>query len=354
MNKIFFRQLDQGNFLFTGRGTTALWALLQAYNTPGKKVLVPVNVCEVVVAAILHSGMEPVYHDVNAISGNCNLCDLEKAYEPDVVIWLGVHNFGTPLDLIPMINWAKERKIFVIEDVCNALGATLSGIPVGSFGDAVIYSFGYAKILEIGKGGAVAVKNDLFFEKVKVVLDSLPAISEKHLKADREFQNVLRSIRKNSITQESGTYRALYSEYMNYMLYMPDQNLIGIIRKGLERLPANLTSRKDRAILYRRLLQHKFIYHRPEVEGDVYWRYSFLVPQQIRNSLVDELRSYDIPVSTWFPPVHKFFEVSEEENFQSAELFSRQVVNLWVDESITHERVEYTSNKVIAFLKDQI
>jgi dTDP-4-amino-4,6-dideoxygalactose transaminase len=314
--------------------------------------MVPVNICEVVVATILHAGMKPVFHDVSSISGNCELSHLQDACTSDVVAWIAVHNYGTPLDLLPMLAWAKSFGVFVIEDICNSLGATINNRQVGTFGDAAIYSFGYAKIIEVGQGGAVSVPNAELLSKVRNILKTLPVVTPEHRNADLAFQCVLRLIRQHRVIQKPSIYRALYDEYMTHMLFMPDEDLCSNIRKRVTELPENIKQRKAKAARYRQELDLPAIRHRPMIEGDIYWRYTFLVPKAIRNGLLKELRSKNIPASSWFAPVNVLFDESADiKKFKGARAFGQRVVNLWVNEQTNYNDIERAGKIIKNYLR---
>jgi len=321
--------------LFTGRGTTALWALLQCLQGRGVSVLLPVNICEIVIPAIRHAGFQPLFHDVDPVSGNATVENLRQAWRPGVAACLATHNFGTPLDMDAIKAWAREQEVFLIEDACNALGATWNGAPVGSFGDAAIFSFGHAKIVEVGAGGALQVRDAALRRKARGLLDSLPLFSPRHQEADAAFQAVLRTLRQNPPAARPEVYRALYAAYLPHLLFRPDGRLQEAIARNLEGLDRNLAERREKARLWRSLLDVPPLRQRPEVAGDVYWRYTFLAPETVRDRLLAALRAKGIPASTWFPPVDRLFDGRRASaGFPNAARFAGQCLNVFVDRSM--------------------
>ena len=346
--------LNPPHLVWTGRGTTALWAILKALNPDRTRVLVPVNVCEVVVAAIYHAGMKPVYHDVDAQSGNASLDHVQAAWDSKVGVWIAVHNYGSPTDLAPMMNWARSKQLFVIEDVCNAFGATVNGKPVGAIGDAAFYSFGNAKIVEVGQGGALSLSDLELRDAVKQILATLPIINDMFLTADGAFQTVLRTIRANAITQKPPIYRAFYREYMPYLLFRADEQLIQSVMAKIALLPKNIRRRRAKAERYRQALTLPLIQHRPLVEGDVYWRYCFFVPECDRDHLLKALRLKHVPASAWFPPVNVFFEeATTPGQYPGAEAFARQVINLWVNDQVDDADIDQAVNIIRNFFQQE-
>ena len=339
--------------LLTGRGTTALWALLQCLRGRGNSVLLPVNICEIVIPAIRHAGFQPLFHDVDPSSGNATVEMLRKALRPGVAACLATHNFGTPLDMDAIGAWAREQGVFLVEDACNALGATWNGRPVGSFGDAAIFSFGHAKIVEVGAGGALHVRDAALQRKVRALIEELPRFSPEHQQADAAFQAVLRTLRQNPPAARPEVYRALYDSYLPHLLFQPDDRLREAIAQGLEDLERNLAERREKARLWRALLDHPALAQRPEVAGDVYWRYTFLVPQTARDGLLAALWAHGFPASRWFPSVDRLFDGRRTSAaYPGASRFAEQCLNVFVDRAMELAAIPTAARLILKMLEE--
>jgi perosamine synthetase len=70
-----------------------------------------------------------------------------------------VHTFGSPAALLEILEIARRRNLFVIEDACEAIGADYDGHKVGSFGDAGVFGFYPNKQITTGEGGAIVTNN---------------------------------------------------------------------------------------------------------------------------------------------------------------------------------------------------
>jgi perosamine synthetase len=344
--------IDPEKAIFAGRGTAALWALLVTRGPAGKAV-VPVNVCEGVAGALIYAGWEPVFHDVDPLTGNPELSHLEAVDTTGVTLWVAVHNYGTPLDLPRLMPWARARGLTVIEDTCLATGGEISGQPLGHFGDAAIYSFGYAKIAQIGMGGAATVQEPAWREAVQARLAELPMVQPEHQRMEEAFQAVLRALRQNPWVQKPDVYRAFYREYIPRMLFMPDAALEAAMLAKLAEIPNLVTQRNRLADHYRHRLNHPLIQHRPPTPGAVCWRYTFLVPSQLRDALLDALRGQGIPASAWFPPIHHLFHSDvDPDDFPGAENFGRRVINLWADQTVSPDVIDRTTDIIHAYLDE--
>jgi dTDP-4-amino-4,6-dideoxygalactose transaminase len=73
---------------------------------------------------------------------------------------LPVHVFGQACDMDPIMATARRHGLAVIEDACEAIGATYKGAPVGSFGHASVFAFYPNKQMTTGEGGVIATRDD--------------------------------------------------------------------------------------------------------------------------------------------------------------------------------------------------
>ena len=139
-----------------GSGSLALELALRACGIrDGDEVVIPTFCCSAVVPPILAVGATPVLADVGE--------DLNLTVETVAAVLtrktrtiIVPHLFGNPADIEEIVELAAPRSICVIDDAAQALGASIRGRPVGSFGDAGILSFGKEKIC-FGLGGGTVI-----------------------------------------------------------------------------------------------------------------------------------------------------------------------------------------------------
>ncbi|MCH7873036.1 MAG: DegT/DnrJ/EryC1/StrS family aminotransferase [Planctomycetes bacterium] len=337
------------HLLLTGRGTTALWALLRALLPSGSRVLVPVNVCEVVVVAILEAGMIPQYVDIDPIQGDFTTDELNRAYCDGCKGLIAVHGFGAPLPMTRIGSWASRNDVVVIEDCCNALGATLDGRPVGTWSAASIYSFGHGKTLDVGFGGILASRDASLVTECARMIDPLPAWSQESADHDRSYQALLRTIRRDRRLQEPHLYQAIYRGYRPALLASAPPELASMIAGALRHLAENLDVRAERAKRYRQALVHQRITHRRATPGESCWRYTFHLPADIRDQVVRHVRTHDLPISTWYPAVDRFFHKrSVGTTMAGGDQFEQTVVNLFVEPSVENKTIEACALEIVA------
>lgn len=118
---------------------------------------------------ILQNGWKPVFIDIDTDTLNATADKIEAAIGPKTRAIALAHTLGNPYraDLIKKI--ADEKGLYLIEDCCDALGATVDGQPVGSYGEYATLSFYPAHHMTMGEGGAVISANG----KLKKVAESL-------------------------------------------------------------------------------------------------------------------------------------------------------------------------------------
>ena len=104
-------------------------------------------------------GLIPVFLDVNPSTYNIDISKLEDALTEKTKAIIIAHTLGNPFDVEAVSAFAKKNNLWLIEDCCDALGATVNGKHVGTFGDLATLSFYPAHHITMGEGGAIFTKN---------------------------------------------------------------------------------------------------------------------------------------------------------------------------------------------------
>ena len=81
------------------------------------------------------------YYETLGVGRGANADEIKKALSPQTRAIMPVHVYGNPCDMKSIMEIAKENSLLVLEDCCEALGATFDNRPVGSIGDIGTYSF---------------------------------------------------------------------------------------------------------------------------------------------------------------------------------------------------------------------
>jgi CDP-6-deoxy-D-xylo-4-hexulose-3-dehydrase len=117
---------------------------------------------------ILQYGAIPVFVDIDIPTYNINIFELEAAITSKTKAIMIAHTLGNPFDLERVSEIAKKYNLWLIEDCCDALGATYNGKHVGTFGDIATLSFYPAHHITMGEGGAVFTGN----QELKAIAES--------------------------------------------------------------------------------------------------------------------------------------------------------------------------------------
>lgn len=122
---------------------------------PGDEVITVAAGFPTTVNPIFQNGLVPVFVDVDLPSYGINIEQMHAALSPRTRAIIVAHPLGNPYDIGAVAAFAKQHDLFLIEDCCDAVGATFDGRSVGTFGDLATVSFYPAHHITMGEGGAV-------------------------------------------------------------------------------------------------------------------------------------------------------------------------------------------------------
>jgi perosamine synthetase len=137
-------------------GTAALDIAVRALDLrPGDEVLVPSMTIISCAQAIVNSGAKPVPVECDATDWNAHLPHFQACLTPRTRAIMLVHLYGLCADLDPLLSWARENNLRVVEDASQVHGVHYRGRPCGSFGDVSILSLYANKTITTGEGGMI-------------------------------------------------------------------------------------------------------------------------------------------------------------------------------------------------------
>jgi CDP-6-deoxy-D-xylo-4-hexulose-3-dehydrase len=176
--KSFAKVMGMKHAMLCNSGSSANLLAVSALTSPrlGKRALKEGD--EVITAAagfpttvnpILQNRLTPVFVDVELATYDSSVEKIEAAIGPKTKAIVMAHTLGNPFDIAGVMELAKQHKLFVVEDTCDAVGAKFNGQPVGSFGDLSTTSFYPAHHITMGEGGCVLVNK----ASMKKIVESL-------------------------------------------------------------------------------------------------------------------------------------------------------------------------------------
>lgn len=126
---------------------------------PGDEVIGVAAGFPTTVNPILQFGAVPVFVDVDLTTHNIDATQIEAAISPKTKAIMLAHSLGNPFNLDVVTELCRKHGLWLVEDCCDALGATYNGQMVGTFGDIATLSFYPAHHITMGEGGAVFTNN---------------------------------------------------------------------------------------------------------------------------------------------------------------------------------------------------
>jgi dTDP-4-amino-4,6-dideoxygalactose transaminase len=260
--------------------TTGLMLTYKGLGLTGD-VVVPSFTFMATVSALVWAGLRPVFADVDRGTTNLDPAAAEAAITPQTSAIVAVHNFGNPADIDALQDVANRHGLKLVFDSAHGFGALYQGKPVGSQGDAHVYSLSPTKLLIAGEGGIVATNHDDLADKIRI---------------GREYGN-------------SGSYD---SAFAGINARMPEINaLMGL--HSLQRLEEAAQRRNETVAIYHELLGCLPGVHFQEVRPgnrNSYKDFSITIDPQTfgleRDDLMQALAAENVDTRKYYdPPVHR-------------------------------------------------
>lgn len=309
--------------LAVSSGTAALHLALLAHEIgQGDEVITSPFSFAATANTILLVGAKPVFVDIDPRTYNLDPALVKAAVTPRTKAIMPVHLYGNPADMDHLMAIAQAHGFAVIEDACQAHGATIHGKPVGSFGTGC-FSFYATKNVTTGEGGAITTNDPEIAERVRLL--------RSHGQRER--------------------YKHVSIGY-NYRL-TNIQAAIGLVQLDkLERFSeqriANAAVLTDRIGPYLQtpisLPGHRHVYH----------QYTIRVPHD-RDAFAQALRERGVGTAVHYPlPIHRqpyYQEQGYEVALPVAETAAREVLSIPVHPALSQADVEKVAEEVVALCR---
>ncbi len=154
-------------------GTAALQIILRALGIgPGDEVITVSHTFIATAEAIVLAGATPIFVDIVGDTCLMDVSQVEAKITPLTKAILPVHLYGQTVDMDTLQQIASRHNLKVVEDACQAHGATYKGRRAGSLGDAAGFSFYYSKNLgALGEGGFITTSDPEIARKARMIRD---------------------------------------------------------------------------------------------------------------------------------------------------------------------------------------
>jgi dTDP-4-amino-4,6-dideoxygalactose transaminase len=315
----FASYLKVSHCVAVNSGTAALHLALQALGIgPGDEVITVPNTFIATAEAISAIGARPVFVDVDPVSYTMDPAAVEGSITSNTKALLPVHLYGQPSDLSPLLAIARRNNLAVVEDACQAHGATYNGRKAGTLGIAGCFSFYPGKNLGcLGEGGAVVTDDPNIAEQVRMLRDHGAVRKYEHRVPGYNFRM-------------EGLQAGFLTVKLKYLDTWNERRRLAA-RKLDERLSGSAL------VLPSEMPYAHHVYH------------LYVVQAENRDSLREQLLEAGIETGLHYPiPLHLQKAYSwlgcQAGSFPVAENMSRRVLSLPMHPDLTDEQIEYVAS----------
>ena len=308
-------------------GTDALILALRACGVQaGDEVLLPTYTFVATGSAVSALGAKPVFVDIRPETYNLDPSELERRVTSRTRAIITVHLYGLAADMDPILAFAKSRKLPLIEDCAQAIGALYKSRRAGSFGDAACFSFYPTKNLGAYGDAGMVVSNSA------------------------ELAAHLGTLRNHGQTAK---YRSSEPGWNSRL----DEMQAAVLRVKLRHLAEWQGTRRSHAAEYTRLLQQVpgiMPPHEPEGLEHVYHQYTIRTEQ--RDALQRHLAARRIGTTVYYPyPLHLqplYAHVGHRAgDFPHAERAAQEVLSLPMYPELRKDQIAHVVEAIAEFMK---
>jgi dTDP-4-amino-4,6-dideoxygalactose transaminase len=299
--------------------TSGLMMVMRALGLKGE-VILPSFTFFATGHAALWNGLKPVFANCATDSWNVSPSDVEKKINSATSAIIGVHMYGNPCDVTALEAIAGRHGLKLIFDAAHGFGSAYRGIPIGSFGDAEVFSLSPTKLLVAGEGGLVTTN-------------------------DPQLATAVRAMRNY------GDVGAYNPQWLGLNARMSEFNA-ALALHGLSLVDAKVQRRNYIAGMYTEILSSlpgiRFQKVHP-ADTNTYKDYSIHVTSEAfgmtRDALAQSLRAENIETKKYFyPPLHQqtlysSFHEPERNDLSQTEYVADGILSLPIYESLPDETV---------------
>lgn len=315
----------------TDAGIVAYCSLLEFGARRGDEVITPALAFTATANCILAAGLVPKFVDVELETLNIDPSLVESAITSKTRAIQVVHTMGKPCKMHEILEIARRYNLPVIEDCCEAHGASLGGRIVGSFGSLGLFSFYAAHLICSGEGGMIVT-------------------SDEHL------ATLCRSIRTHG---RRGGHLYFHFDRVGFNSKMNDLEA-AIGREGLEMFDWTFNTRRRHLLRLLDMLSplqgHLILYS--DGRDEVISPHAFALVIRDKNNSVEGLYRYledrGIQCKTLFgslPTQHKAFAFLgyREGDFPVAERIGQTGLHFGIHQYLTDEDIDYAAESIRAY-----
>ena len=301
----FARYIGTKYAVSVNSGNSALQISLMALDiSTDSKVATPTNSFIASANCIRMTNAQPILTDIDTRDGGIDVNSITE--KVDAVI--PVHIYGNPCDFDSVKTFAEEQKIPIIEDACQAHGATYKNKKVGSLSDVGCFSFYPTKNMTVGGDGGMSTTNN------EEVADKIRSIRDNGRKTKNEFDKLGFTMRLNTVNAAIG-------------------------RIQLKHLDKKNSRRREIVSIYKENLIEDCILPENENGKSVY--HQIVIRHENRDKIREELTNNDIGSAIYYEkPIHlQPLYLEYDYKLPNSEKFAKEVLSLPSYPSLTNDQL---------------
>ena len=345
------------NAVLFGRARSGVVALLSVLGLgPEAPFVMPSNLCSSLLLAVRSSGAKVELAGVSELNGLASdmtlVATMKQCAVPGVIMPAHLYGFVQPYE--QTLSYAKAHNWFVLENDTIATKARFGGASRSAFGDALLVSFGYAKTIEAGGGGALLTDDVALARELRLRAYSFPPLDDLSQRAETEFMLFERQLRntpiqKNGLSMQDRE-KILYERVPECQLSFPE-NLLEPLASAINTLPDKLDAKRSQVAMWdRSLAPLDDLLLPPKIACGVPWRLIRRVPG-IRDKVVTALRYSGFDAGTNFPPLTTSFPtLFSKQRYEGAEQWGSEVLNLWLSSDYDAGRMKQVAEVIEVLL----
>jgi len=298
-------------------GSDALLLALRSIGIqPGDEIITVSHTFISTVDSIVRNGAQPIFVDIDPETYTLDVNQVKEKITPKTRALLPVHLYGHPVDMKPLQEIAHERDLYIIEDACQAHGASYRNQKVGSLGDIGCFSFYPTKNLGCyGDGGMVVTDNTTLATELRM--------QRNYGKSSKYLHDFI------------GCNSRL------------DEIQASILSVKLRWLDTWNERRRKLAGIYQEILGDSHVILPIEKDYARHVFHLFVIRVEDRDSLEEDLRKKDIQTQIHYPvPVHLQKPYLGNCSLPATEKICRQILSLPIHPYLKEEEIEFVAKSV--------
>jgi len=318
-------------------GTSAGHAALLAININSGEVIVPSFTFISTANWPLMVNAKPKFVDIEEENFGLSPERVKVEITKNTKAIIPIHYGGLPCKIVEINRIARNKKITLIEDCAEALGAKIKGVSVGTFGQMSIFSFAPNKILTTGEGGAICTDSRKIFEKLQLIRSHGRKVNENYFKTSQlpNYISIGYNWRMSSMTAALGLSQ-------------------------FDKLDRIIQLRRRHArfyVLKLKKIKEVTLSDEPKDHLHVYQLFTIQLKNNlIRNELQKFLASRGIMTKIFFEPIHlsNFYKKSGfgKKSLPNTEKISQTVLSLPIFPGLKSEEIRHICDSIKEFFQN--